>query len=188
MCQPRASSYDSCDSPNGITRALLLLQCCEARGQLYDDPSPPTSHELPSPHTPWQMDITQHPAATTYLSKVSQKKRAVKNFISWKSSQSPSIRHRANIREHSKHRYIQPSCTAAEHGLCARLPPSFGHYTALNIVGKDPTDQSTSWMSTTDEPSDHEPMLASPVHVCPLARSSWFPPHAWGHAERKYFS
>jgi hypothetical protein len=36
------------------------------------------------------MDITQHPAATTYLSKVSQKKkkkkkqRAVKNFISWK--------------------------------------------------------------------------------------------------------
>lgn len=117
------------------------------------------------------MDITQHPAATTYLSKVSQKKRAVKNFISWKSSQSPSIRHRANIREHSKHRYIQPSCMAAEHGLCARLPPSFGHYTALNIVGKDPTDQSTSWMSTTDEPSDHEPMLASPVHVCPLATS-----------------
>ena len=117
------------------------------------------------------MDITQHPAATTYLSKVSQKmkKRAVKNFISWKSSQSPSIRYRANIREHSKHRYIQPSCMAAEHGLCARLPPSFGHYTALNIVGKDPTDQSTSWMSTTtDEPSDHEPMLASPVHVWPL--------------------
>jgi hypothetical protein len=114
------------------------------------------------------MDITQHPAATTYLSKVSQKKSAVKNFISWKSSQSPSIRHRANIREHSKHRYIQPSCMAAEHGLCARLPPSFGHYTALNIVGKDPTDQSTSWMSTTDEPSDHEPMLASPVHVCHL--------------------
>ena len=117
------------------------------------------------------MDITQHPAATTYLSKVSQKmkKRAVKNFISWKSSQSPSIRYRANIREHSKHRYIQPSCMAAEHGLCARLPPSFGHYTALNIVGKDPTDQSTSWMSTTDEPSDHEPMLASPVHVWSLA-------------------
>ena len=120
------------------------------------------------------MDITQHPAATTYLSKVSQKmkKRAVKNFISWKSSQSPSIRYRANIREHSKHRYIQPSCMAAEHGLCARLPPSFGHYTALNIVGKDPTDQSTSWMSTTtDEPSDHEPMSASPVHVWPLATS-----------------
>jgi len=89
-----------------------------------------------------------------------------------KSSQSPSIRrHRANVREHSKHRYIQPSCMAAERGLCARLPPSFGHYTALNIVGKDPTDQSTSWMSTTDEPSDHEPMSASPVHVWPLATS-----------------
>lgn len=89
MCQPRASSYDSCDSPNGITRALLLLQCCEARGQLYDDPSPPTSHELPSPTHPdkWTSPST----ATTYLSKVSQKKkkkkkkqRAVKNFISWK--------------------------------------------------------------------------------------------------------
>jgi hypothetical protein len=86
--------------------------------------------------------------------------------LEMKSSQSPSIRRqRANIREHSKHRYIQPSCMAAERGLCARLPPSFGHYTALNIVGKDPTDQSTSWMSTTDEPSDHEPMLASSVHV-----------------------
>ena len=164
MCQPRASSYDSCDSPNGITRALLLLQCCEARGQLYDDPSPPTSHELPSPTHPdkWTSPSTQQQLLICQKSP----RRRVKNFISWKSSQSPSIRHRANIREHSKHRYIQPSCMAAEHGLCARLPPSFGHYTALtDIVGKDPTDQSTSWKSTTDEPSDHEPMSASPVHV-----------------------
>jgi len=138
------------------------------------------------------MDITQHPAATTYLSKVSQKmkKRAVKNFISWKSSQSPSIRYRANIREHSKHRYIQPSCMAAEHGLCARLPPSFGHYTALNIVGKDPTDQSTSWMSTTDEPSDHEPMFSqsSPCLATSILQDPLHFSHAWGHAARKYFS
>lgn len=122
------------------------------------------------PHTPWQMDITQQRTATTYLSKVSEQ-RAVKNFISWKWNlvRVQVSATTANIREHSKHRYIQPSCMAAERGLCARLPPSFGHYTALNIVGKDPTDQSTSWMSTTDEPSDHEPMSASPVHVWPLA-------------------
>ena len=123
------------------------------------------------PHTPWQMDITQH---RNYLfvkslpEEEEEEAACSQEFyqLEMKSSQSPSIRRqRANVREHSKHRYIQPSCMAAERGLCARLPPSFGYYTALNIVGKDPTDQSTSWMSTTDEPSDHEPMLASSVHV-----------------------
>ena len=154
-----------------------------------DAPSPPTSHELPSPHTPWQMDITQHRNYLFVKSLPQEAEEAAacsQEFLSeleMKSSQSPSIRRqRANVREHSKHRYIQPSCMAAERGLCARLPPSFGHYTALNIVGKDPTDQSTSWMSTTDEPSDHEPMfsqsspcLADPLHFS--QRASTFLKH-----------
>jgi len=126
------------------------------------------------------MDITQHRNYLFVKSLPEEEEEAAcsQEFyqLEMKSSQSPSIRrHRANVREHSKHRYIQPSCMAAERGLCARLPPSFGHYTALNIVGKDPTDQSTSWMSTTDEPSDHEPMLASPVHVLPPQFCRFFP-------------
>ena len=134
------------------------------------------------------MDITQH-RNYLFVKTVSQKKkqRAVKNVISWKWNlvrrQSPSIR------RHTENREIHPaqlSYGGAESGLCARLPPSFGHYTALtDIVGKDPTDQSTSWKSTTDEPSDHEPMSASPVHVWPpefchiLFLASFFPSTGW---------
>ena len=158
-----------------------------------DAPSPPTSHELPSPHTPWQMDITQHRNYLFVKSLPEEEAACSQEFyqLEMKSSQSPSIRrHRANVREHSKHRYIQPSCMAAERGLCARLPPSFGHYTALNIVGKDPTDQSTSWMSTTDEPSDHEPMFSqsSPCLATSILQDPLHFSHAWGHAARKYFS
>jgi len=153
---------------------------------------PPTSFPPPTHPDKWTSPST----ATTYLSKVSQKKkkkqRAVKNFISWKWNlvRVQVSATTANIREHSKHRYIQPSCMAAERGLCARLPPSFGHYTALNIVGKDPTDQSTSWMSTTDEPSDHEPMFSqsSPCLATTILQDPLHFSHAWGHAARKYFS
>lgn len=127
------------------------------------------------------MDITQH---RNYLfvkslpEEEEEEAACSQEFyqLEMKSSQSPSVS-AANEQQywgtfkHTDTSSPVASCMAAERGLCARLPPSFGHYTALNIVGKDPTDQSTSWMSTTDEPSDHEPMSASPVHVWSLAPS-----------------
>jgi len=175
MCQPRASSYDSFDSPNGITRALLLLQCCEARGQLTRCP---LSTHLPRaslpPHT---LTNGHHPAPQLLICQnrlPEEEEAAACSQEFFESSQSPSILRRqlepifGNIQNTDT---SSPVAWLRSVDFVRDCPPSFGHYTALNIVGKDPTDQSTSWMSTTDEPSDHEPMLASPVHVSPLTSS-----------------